>query len=464
MIKRAALLAALLLLVAGIVQATGPGSYTYNLIQLAPSSLVAYWPLADTSGTTANDESGNARHGTYNGPALGSPGIGDGRTSPSFDAVNDYVNVINAGPHFPASTGTFVIWARAADASVWTDGVSSRLFRFITGTGSNFYVQEGATNNLLALTFLGKTVSTSQPSLGTNWFQLAVSWNIPGDTMKFFVNGVQAGSTQTGLTAWSGSVTTAVLGASTTAGASPWYGSLAHTALWNTTLSDAQILGLYTVPTPTATPTNTPTITPTPTATNTHTPTPTYTYTPTDTPTVTPTPTNTTTPVPTDTPTNTPTITPTPTATNTGTPTVTPTLTPMFFPAEDIYVAVATANQEIINLPDDIEQPADSPILPEGDGRQVFGYAKWLISAQAADEMFGPFSPIMFHLGITLVAAVPLLLAYVAVYLIVWLLRASIYIFRFVMQVIDLILQIIQAASEFVGGIVKKFVQFFTGR
>lgn len=58
---------------------------TYDQAVLADTPL-AYWPLNETSGTTANDLSGNGHNGTYAGGfTLGQTGIGDGETAVAFN-------------------------------------------------------------------------------------------------------------------------------------------------------------------------------------------------------------------------------------------------------------------------------------------------------------------------------------------------------------------------------------------
>lgn len=69
----------------------------YRKLVLADTP-VAYWRLGETSGTTANDISGNGRHGTYQGGVtLGQPGalVGDGDAAAWFDGVDDAVSVSN---------------------------------------------------------------------------------------------------------------------------------------------------------------------------------------------------------------------------------------------------------------------------------------------------------------------------------------------------------------------------------
>jgi hypothetical protein len=462
--RRPALLAALLaaLLLAGIVQATGPGSYTYTLINLAPSNLIAYWPMADSSGTTATDESGNGRNGSYSGATLGIAGIGDARTAISLDGINDNVVVASSGlgAAWNATTGTVSVWVRepAGHAAVtsgivqlqWSSGTNYfQLYRLTTGAIRVRYAVGGVLQELDCA-----NVSS------TDWTHYAVTWS--NTTTTVYRNGASCNSGARSGT-WSGGSTLSTGTIGSQGGSNYISGYVAHAAFWDTNLSGGQISTLYTVPAPTATPTNTPTVTPT------STPTETPTSTPTETPTNTPTPTDTTTPMPTATPTDTPTITPTPTATTTLTPTstftpsATPTITPVFFPAEDLYVAIATANGEIIALPENLDEPQGVPQFPSGDGRQVFGYAKWLISANVADELFGPFAPIFFHSGMGIGAGMALVVIYGVVWIVVFGLRFAVFMFKLLMEVVQTILEIIQTGMSFVGGLIQKFIKIFTG-
>lgn len=71
------------------------GSYKAEVLADEP---VAYWPLNETAGTTADDETDNALDGTYEGsPTLGEDNFshGGGRTSVLFDGTDDYVDLGN---------------------------------------------------------------------------------------------------------------------------------------------------------------------------------------------------------------------------------------------------------------------------------------------------------------------------------------------------------------------------------
>lgn len=102
MIKHAFLLALIISLVVGILVAGTPavatGTYQAKVLTLFEDDLIAYWPLNETSGTTANDVSGNGRHGTYSGVTLDQvdgPGETMGRAG-LWDGINDRVRVVSS--------------------------------------------------------------------------------------------------------------------------------------------------------------------------------------------------------------------------------------------------------------------------------------------------------------------------------------------------------------------------------
>jgi hypothetical protein len=75
-------------LVAAPTSAIPAGAYAQAVLSTA--GLVAYWPLAETTGTVAFDIAGDHHGSYYNHPHLGAPGPGEA-TSVTFDGVNQYV-------------------------------------------------------------------------------------------------------------------------------------------------------------------------------------------------------------------------------------------------------------------------------------------------------------------------------------------------------------------------------------
>ncbi|OLB91499.1 MAG: hypothetical protein AUI15_22825, partial [Actinobacteria bacterium 13_2_20CM_2_66_6] len=92
--------------------ATAPVAGVYRSDVMADNP-VAYWRLAETSGTTAADETANHDSGTYmNGITLGAPGalVGDSNAAPRFDGVDDDVSMGNpASGIFKFGTSNFTV-------------------------------------------------------------------------------------------------------------------------------------------------------------------------------------------------------------------------------------------------------------------------------------------------------------------------------------------------------------------
>jgi hypothetical protein len=268
--KRLALLIALLLLPFGSIHAQtetptlpycatpGPTSTpvpTYEDKVLSYSPFV-YWPLNEAAGTVAIDASDNGRHGTYSGVTLNSTTFVDGDRAPSFDGVNDYINVYSAiNGTFSGSAGTISGWAKAP-SEVWSDSATNRILN-IQATSLMRLESNSATNNTLTYTWSNKTYALSTST--TDWFHWAITWDDATDTVVFYFNG-SAVSTQTGLSAWSGSLNSGatVLGAANTGGVTPWSGNIAHVAMWTSALNGTQIADLYVVPAIAPTPSPTP--------------------------------------------------------------------------------------------------------------------------------------------------------------------------------------------------------------
>lgn len=233
----------------------GLPAYNAKVLALSPS---VYWPLWDTSGTEASDITGNNWHGLYvNSPTLGEDGIGDGRTCPSFDASNDYVNIYVAGfvLAFSGLEGTVNFWARVSAADEWTDNTERYLIHLYSASDQYVRIYKPTNSGQLIWEYASpnttQTVTKSSVST-TDWMPLGITWSVTGGAtgeVKAYYNGTQEGSTQTGLGAWNGLTlnTATTLGASSTAPAALWKGKIAHVAWWDSVLDATQIATLATV-------------------------------------------------------------------------------------------------------------------------------------------------------------------------------------------------------------------------
>ncbi len=224
--------------------------------KILATSPIAYWPMAEVSGSVALDSSGNGRNGAYTGVTLGATGIGDGRTAASFDGSTSYNNIFSASLQgaFDATKGTIALWCKVSAAGVWTDGINRRLIRLGVDGNNNAYINKSSSTGTIDLIYQAggttKGVSVSGLSANVGWIHFALTWDKGADQVKGYINGAQTGATQTGLGVWAGSLaaTTTIVGAFVTTPSNVFSGVEAHVAIWTLALTAAQILTLATVP------------------------------------------------------------------------------------------------------------------------------------------------------------------------------------------------------------------------
>jgi hypothetical protein len=181
-------------------------------------------------------------------------GIGDGKTCPLFDGTNDYTNIYSTAfrDAFDGAEGTLLIWAKVSSVDVWTDA-ASRFPAFLRVDASNqlwFNKPVGADRMTWYFESGGTFLSVTKTSINpVGWMCLAMTWSESADEMKAYYNGVQTGSTQTGLGTWAGALSTTrtLVGANTIVPTGAWDGYLAHVAVFGSALSDAAIADLAVV-------------------------------------------------------------------------------------------------------------------------------------------------------------------------------------------------------------------------
>lgn len=222
--------------------------YTDKIRDLFGSSVVAYWPQSEPSGTVALDHSGNGRNGAYTGTTLGVAGIGDGLTAASFDGTTSFNNIHSASlaAAFNPLEGTLMAWAKVSGSGVWTDGASRMVGHFYVDANNRVFIGRQAVNNRIEVRYTagGTLKQVLVDSLSsTGWMHWAVTWSAGSDQLKAYLNGAQTGSTQTGLGTWVGALdaNTTAVGAFNTVATGAWSGSIAHAVLLNRVATPAEI-------------------------------------------------------------------------------------------------------------------------------------------------------------------------------------------------------------------------------
>lgn len=223
--------------------------------QICGPNLIGYWPLNEASGSVAADLSGNGRNGAYAAVTLGRPGIGDGFTAASFDGSTSFCNIYSAGlaGAFNGAEGTVLVWAKVANAGVWTDATYRRFVRI---SGANLrdvlIAKLSAANNIIEFRHKTDTdIWTQVTTSSTDWMCLAFSWSVAGGFANAYYNGALQASSGGAIGTWGANAldtTGCCVGAANTGGAQGFSGLEAHAVLCNRALTTAEIATLSRLP------------------------------------------------------------------------------------------------------------------------------------------------------------------------------------------------------------------------
>ncbi len=159
--------------------------YYRSVIEALGSSLVAYWPLWETTGSSAVDMSGNGRNGVYTNVTLSQDGMGDGNTAAKFvDSPASKMNPYSAGLSAAANLddGYVSLWVRIDDAAKWSDD-NSYFFVFLSTDFTQGIIARKTSNNLTVYRRKGAQVASIVVDVPTTarWFHLGFAWSVTLD-------------------------------------------------------------------------------------------------------------------------------------------------------------------------------------------------------------------------------------------------------------------------------------------
>jgi YD repeat-containing protein len=215
------------------------------------AGLRAYWRLAETTGTTANDETTNNLDGTYeNTPTLGTAGLLAGDSNRAVDLVRSSSERVTVADNtlLDPTNLTLEAWVRP-DSSL-SFGQVRTIFAKTNSNGNDFsysldYRRSGFTTNQLvfSVTTSSNTDYTVTQTLNSGTkYHIAATYN--GSTMRIYVNGVQVGSGQSKTGNLRNSAQPLRIGAFWSQ--DYWDGAIDEAAVYSTALSAAQIQSHYT--------------------------------------------------------------------------------------------------------------------------------------------------------------------------------------------------------------------------
>lgn len=201
------------------------GGYSQKVLRYSPS---IYYMIAEASGASAIDSSGNGFDGTYTGITLGQVGIGDGKTSGLWEGGTDILKTPDISSVFDGDEFSIGMWVKVTQASDWeTDW--TRLVRWYTDASNSMDMSISATNGELFFNRKGGGTSNNVVGDGgspTAWLHIGYASSRSGTSMVATIDGVQL-DTDSPAVNYAGAETEITIGGTTTS----WTGYIQHIAI-----------------------------------------------------------------------------------------------------------------------------------------------------------------------------------------------------------------------------------------
>lgn len=116
--------------------------------------------------------------------------------------------------------------------------------------------------------------------------------------------------------------------------------------------------------------------------------------------------------------------------------------------------ALLEANDNIVDAQTDLTAPNGVPILPNETGARLFAYAKWILSANTADELVGPFAGIIQHLGILVTMVIIMSVIYAVLLALTYILEWIVWFVRFIADIISATADVVGAIASAIDAII----------
>lgn len=217
-------------------------TYNQRVLNTKP---VAYWKLAEGSGTAILDSSGNGYGGTYTAVTWDGTKHPTGALAAYFDDATTYGDIYSAGlaGALNFDTGSLLMWAKVSAAGVWTDSANHYLLRLYRDADNQILLRKN-TANQLNFYRMGNTtaIQSVYAETQTGWISVFCTWDVTADLQTLYINNVLRDS-DSGLVASTGSGldnTLTLIGAVTKAPIQVWSGYLGYGGLWNRVLTSSE--------------------------------------------------------------------------------------------------------------------------------------------------------------------------------------------------------------------------------
>ena len=172
--------------------------YYQKIKKLFGSSLVAYYPLWESSGITAVDlKAGN--NGTYAGVTVGSGVSQFNKPCPVYPGTDAFVNIYSANLNtaIVKTEGTIIQMVKIATADEWVDNTARYLFCLqFADTNNRVFAWKLNTLTNPGLYFSnvggGTTKDIFKPTKTTEWCHVVYTWSVTNNRSNLYFNGVDS--------------------------------------------------------------------------------------------------------------------------------------------------------------------------------------------------------------------------------------------------------------------------------
>lgn len=223
---------------------------------LAIPNIIQYLKVDETSGAVAADSSAGGNPGAYSNCALAlidGPTAAMGKAA-QWNGSTSVLNLYSAGlaSAFNGAEGSFAVWCKMENSGIWSDGTNRRVITVRIDSSNIFNITKSSTSNTILGQYIAggatKTVTVSSYS-NTSWFHACITWSKSSGAsgeFKFYLDGVQQGTTQTSLGTWAGSLSSSqtILGGASTSPANVHAGYLCHSVLFSRAITQAEVTSL----------------------------------------------------------------------------------------------------------------------------------------------------------------------------------------------------------------------------
>lgn len=206
---------------------------------VAEAGLIANWAFQDN----VNDSTGSYNATPVNSPTYAPGVIGQ---AISLNGSNQAATVPNMGTY---PNATVSVWVNTRDANSPGSQAIFHNTAYADGT-PHFLLEYGRDNTITGIIIDVRTAEiklngSNSPIAENTWYNIAYAYDRSVPSLKLFINGAVVG-TAGGNSAVNLNLENMVIGSESTAGTSrPFNGFLDDLAVWNETLTDAQIKGIH---------------------------------------------------------------------------------------------------------------------------------------------------------------------------------------------------------------------------